>query len=78
MPDPTLTLRGAALYRGWLDPQAQARLADEVRAVVAAAPLFHPVTPSGKAMSVRMTSAGGWAGSATAGAIATSRATPTE
>ncbi|HKL65884.1 MAG TPA: alpha-ketoglutarate-dependent dioxygenase AlkB [Roseovarius sp.] len=59
MPDPTLTLRGAALYRGWLDPQAQARLADEVRAVVAAAPLFHPVTPSGKAMSVRMTSAGG-------------------
>jgi len=62
MPDPTLTLRGAALYRGWLDPQEQARLADEVRAVVAAAPLFRPVTPSGKAMSVRMTSAGrlGW------------------
>ncbi|MFB9149039.1 alpha-ketoglutarate-dependent dioxygenase AlkB family protein [Roseovarius ramblicola] len=62
MTDPTLTLRGAALYRGWLDPRAQARLADEVRAVVAAAPLFRPVTPSGKAMSVRMTSAGrlGW------------------
>jgi len=62
MADPTLTLHGAALYRGWLDPPAQARLADEVRAVVAAAPLFRPVTPSGKAMSVRMTSAGrlGW------------------
>lgn len=34
----------------------------DIRAVVTAAPLFHPVTPSGKSMSVRMTSAGrfGW------------------
>jgi len=62
MTGPTLILRGAALYRGWLGPQAQARLVNELRAVVAAAPLFRPVTPSGKAMSVRMTSAGrlGW------------------
>lgn len=62
MPDPTLTLRGAALYRDWLDAKAQARLVSEVRAVAAAAPLFRPVTPSGKVMSVRMTSAGrlGW------------------
>lgn len=62
MPEPTLFLRAAALYHGWLDAEAQARLVSEVRGVVAAAPLFHPVTPSGKAMSVRMTSAGrlGW------------------
>lgn len=62
MPDPTLTLRGAALYRDRLDGQAQARLVAEVRAVVAEAPLFHQVTPSGHTMSVRMTSAGrlGW------------------
>ena len=62
MTDPTLTLRGAALYREFLDAQVQARLVDEVRAVVARAPLFHPVTPAGRAMSVRMTSAGrlGW------------------
>ena len=62
MPDPTLTLRGAALYRGWLSPDAQARLVEDVRAVVAQAPLVRPVTPSGRAMSVRMTSAGrlGW------------------
>jgi alkylated DNA repair protein (DNA oxidative demethylase) len=62
MTDPTLTLRGAALYRDRLDAQAQARLVSEVRAVVGAAPLFRPVTPSGKAMRVRMTSAGrlGW------------------
>jgi alkylated DNA repair protein (DNA oxidative demethylase) len=62
MTDPTLTLRGAALYRGWLASDAQARLVAEVRAVVMAAPLFRPITPSGKAMSVRMTSAGrlGW------------------
>jgi alkylated DNA repair protein (DNA oxidative demethylase) len=34
----------------------------DLRAVVAAAPLFAPVTPSGRPMSVRMTSAGscGW------------------
>jgi len=62
MPDPTLTLRGATLYQGWLSPEAQARLVAEVRDVVAQAPLVRPVTPSGKAMSVRMTAAGrfGW------------------
>lgn len=47
---------------GWLDAEAQARLADEVAAVMQAAPPFAPMTPWGKPMSVRMTSAGrfGW------------------
>lgn len=37
-------------------------MVEDVRAVVSAAPLFSPVTPWGKPMSVRMTSAGrfGW------------------
>ena len=37
-------------------------LAEDLRSVVAAAPMFHPVTRWGKAMSVKMTSAGrvGW------------------
>ena len=41
---------------------AQAAMLDELRAVVAAAPFFAPLTPWGKPMSVRMTSAGryGW------------------
>jgi alkylated DNA repair protein (DNA oxidative demethylase) len=50
------------VIHGALDPEAQARLLDEVREVVRAAPLFTPVTPGGREMSVRMTSAGrlGW------------------
>ncbi|MGX0877508.1 alkylated DNA repair protein (DNA oxidative demethylase) [Roseovarius sp. MBR-154] len=62
MPRPTLTLRGVAIYKGWLPPEAQAAMLDDLRAVVAQAPLVAPVTPSGKAMSVRMTAAGryGW------------------
>ncbi len=55
-------LHGAALYPGYLVPDEQAALVGDLRAVVAAAPLFAPVTPWGKPMSVRMTSAGryGW------------------
>lgn len=62
MPQPTLTLRGVAIHKGWLSPETQAAMVDELRGVVAQAPLFTPVTPRGKAMSVRMTSAGryGW------------------
>jgi alkylated DNA repair protein (DNA oxidative demethylase) len=62
MPDPTLTLRGIAVYKEWLSADAQRAMVADLRAVVAQAPLFTPVTPSGKKMSVRMTSAGryGW------------------
>lgn len=57
-----IDLNGARLIPGALDAQAQAALVSDLRAVVAAAPLFHPETQSGRRMSVRMTSAGavGW------------------
>ncbi|MEG3662904.1 alpha-ketoglutarate-dependent dioxygenase AlkB [Celeribacter halophilus] len=57
-----LNLRGMQVFKGLLTPEEQGRLVDDLRAVVREVPLFHPVTPSGKPMSVRMTSAGqfGW------------------
>ena len=57
-----LTIRGFDIHKAFLDAPAQADLVAEIRAVVAAAPLFSPDTPYGKPMSVRMTSAGsvGW------------------
>lgn len=57
-----LTVNGFQIHKGWLDPAAQAAMAADVAAVIAAAPLFSPLTPWGKPMSVGMTSAGryGW------------------
>ena len=57
-----IELNGFHIHKGRLDPEGQARLAGEVAAVAAAAPFFAPLTPWGKPMSVRMTSAGkyGW------------------
>lgn len=59
---PSLNLRGIDLFQGFLDPAAQANLLIELREIVRQAPLFSPITAGGKAMSVRMTSAGrlGW------------------
>ena len=53
---------GFTLYDAHLDPAAQSAMAADLRAVVRAAPMFHPVTRWGKEMSVKMTSAGrvGW------------------
>ena len=53
---------GFEIRKGWLDPAAQAAMAADLRAVTEAAPFFAPLTPWGKPMSVRMTSAGryGW------------------
>lgn len=48
---------------GFLPPQAQKALVEDIRAVVASAPLYVPVMPrTGVAMSVRMTNCGvlGW------------------
>jgi alkylated DNA repair protein (DNA oxidative demethylase) len=55
-------ISGAAFHPGWLDAAGQVALVEDLRAVIAAAPLFSPLTPWGKPMSVRMTSAGryGW------------------
>lgn len=60
--EPSRLLRGFALYERFLTPAAQEALVEDLRGVVAAAPLFSPQTPYGKPMSVRMTSAGkyGW------------------
>ncbi len=55
-------IRGFLHYPGFLAQAAQEETVCAVRAVAAAAPLFSPETRYGKAMSVRMTSAGrfGW------------------
>ncbi|MDN2566207.1 alpha-ketoglutarate-dependent dioxygenase AlkB [Aquibium sp. A9E412] len=55
--------RGVRHMPGYLDRAAQEALVDEIRAVVATAPLFVPRMPrTGKPMSVRMTNCGplGW------------------
>ena len=59
---PGETLRGATLFAGLLNPAEQKEIVNDIRAIVTAAPLFSPITPWGKPMSVRMTSAGkyGW------------------
>lgn len=57
-----LALRGFEIHKGRIPPESQRALADDVAALVAAAPVFAPRTPWGKPMTVRMTSAGryGW------------------
>ena len=59
---PSIDLNGAVLRPEWFDRAAQVALIEEVRGIVRAAPLVQPVSPGGKKMSVRMTSAGalGW------------------
>lgn len=59
---PVLEVGGFRIRKGWLSPAAQAGMAADIAAVAAAAPFFAPMTPWGKPMSVRMTSAGkyGW------------------
>ncbi|MBO9446024.1 alpha-ketoglutarate-dependent dioxygenase AlkB [Ruegeria sp. R14_0] len=57
-----LLLRGFDIRKAYLDVAAQTQLIEDLRPILRSAPLFRPVTPSGKEMSVRMTSAGalGW------------------
>jgi len=57
-----LHLRGFEIYKGLLGLEAQQVLVDAARNVAKQAPLFSPMTPYGKPMRVRMTSAGefGW------------------
>lgn len=59
---PFLTLRDFKIHKGFLDQSAQIALLDDLRDVLRHAPLFSPITPYGKPMRVRMTSAGrfGW------------------
>jgi alkylated DNA repair protein (DNA oxidative demethylase) len=57
-----LRISGFQVLPGYLDRTAQEAMAAALRGTVDAAPLVRPVTPWGKPMSVRMTSAGrlGW------------------
>lgn len=57
-----LRIRGFEVWKGFLDSEEQAELVDDLRGVAEAAPFYHPVMPSGRKMSVRMTAAGrlGW------------------
>lgn len=59
---PSLTVRGFDVFEGFLDVEQQTNVLGDLRKLAAQAPLFTPTTPTGKAMSVRMTSAGrfGW------------------
>lgn len=57
-----LTLRGFEIRKGFLTSEAQLGVLEAVRGVAASAPVFSPMTPYGKPMTVQMTSAGkyGW------------------
>ncbi|WP_136441974.1 alpha-ketoglutarate-dependent dioxygenase AlkB family protein [Pacificoceanicola onchidii] len=57
-----LNIKGFRLFPGYLDRAAQERIVGDLRRVLEDAPLFQPVTPRGKPMSVRMSAAGrfGW------------------
>lgn len=62
-----LHLNGVEVRKGFLGPQAQAALTEQVREVARAAPPVRMETPGGRRMSVAMTSAGrvGWVASRT-------------
>ena len=60
MVEPTLRVRGFEIYKEFLDAAEQVGLVADLREVMRVAPPFSPDTPHGKAMSVRMTSAGDW------------------
>ena len=51
---PTLSIRGVLVWQEWLSKEKQTKLLDDIRTVVAKAPFFVPITPSGKKMSVRI------------------------
>ena len=57
-----LKLRGFEIHKELLNSAAQFELMDAVREIAKSAPVFSPMTPYGKPMSVKMTSAGtyGW------------------
>jgi len=61
-PSPGLSVRGVSVWPGRLNRPAQEALVEDLRRLIATAPLFSPLTRWGQPMSVRMTSAGrfGW------------------
>lgn len=57
-----IEINGFRIRKARIDAEGQAAMVADIRAVAEAAPFFAPLTPWGKPMSVRMTSAGkyGW------------------
>ncbi len=57
-----MDVNGCRVLKGFLDLKAQQMIVADIRRVVETAPLFSPLTPWGKPMSVGMSSAGkyGW------------------
>ena len=57
-----LSVRGVKIFPGMIPPEVQSTLVEDLRDLTRQAPLFSPMTPYGKQMSVQMTSAGrfGW------------------
>jgi len=59
---PDLSVGGFEIFSGFLDGEAQNAVLNDLRGVITSAPMFTPMTPMGKPMSVQMSSAGkyGW------------------
>lgn len=59
---PPLLVRGVKVFETLLAVSEQQQMLNDIRHLVSQAPLFSPMTPYGKPMSVQMTSAGkyGW------------------
>lgn len=57
-----LRINGFDIFKSRISPAEQAVMLADIRAIALAAPLFSPLTPWGKPMRVKMTSAGryGW------------------
>jgi len=57
-----LRIREFEIYKTYLSRAQQEQMVEEIREIARRAPLFQPVLPSGRKMSVKMTSAGllGW------------------
>lgn len=45
---PTRIIRGVDLWETWLSAEHQIQMLADIRRIVSQAPLFEPVTPSGK------------------------------
>ena len=58
----SLKIKDCHVFKGCLEHKKQQNLMDDIRKIATLAPMFSPLTPWGRPMSVKMTSAGkyGW------------------
>lgn len=61
-PIPDQMLRGVHIFTDFLNEKLQERMVEQIREIAVQAPFYQPMTPGGRRMGVRMTSAGefGW------------------